>query len=751
MKLTLADFSGGIVDTPFNAPENCGEVVDNLIINKDRTIEGCPGADIFSQRIPTNKRISLIKRLADNKFVAFSNGRAFLVTPSSVSEILGPTGNKAFSNGSSNSIVSAEFFNDQLHCTDDAFSKQIKIYLDASNNVQLRTAGLPKHSENVLIDSPVSIGDGTNPNIKNFVYAFTYFYEYNVGTMLFSDESSPTIIPARVIEKTDIITFFSNISNLKHLQNGNAFNYDVNNVVIRIYRTTNNGSVFYYLGDVVNGSTTFIDSVSDTVLVNRPGLYTNGGISGNDEPSPAKHIFECNNTYYTLNIKQGTKFLPYRLKQSITNDPDSSPDDFFVDFKGTLRGGVGIGRSPVVFTESQTVRLDGIIDEAGQGGIQREIISHTVGAASHNGIVRTSKGVYFPSYNDGFYFTDGYSAPTKLAKKDAFSSKIDKHYKGLVSSETKRSRIQGVYDAQNNRVFWTVQDKLSDNDKIYVYDETHDAFTTISSKIMPTAIAVDNEDLIIGDSRGYLFRMSYDFYNFPVVDTAKEPDLWDEEPIIFSWKSIHFDGGDGSINKWFNKINVQGNPETSVSMAIRSYTNGEDTYKELAPIRMISSITWGDFSFMWGDQAFIWDRVSTMNQTRRFPHGRLRARQRQVEFTNAYVEINSNTADEATYVTVNPALGIVTLVDPTEFSFGLNNEGYDFMIDGKSYVISGNPSGDTLKLYDPMGTLAQLESEFFQWTIMGYPKNQRPHILNMSVEFEAMSDAGTAFRKATDA
>jgi hypothetical protein len=726
-KLLIDDFSGGITDTPFNSPANCGQRVDNLYIGKDKTLETVPGIEIFSQnayRISTGKRISLLRKLPDGNLVAFSGRKAFYITPNSITELLGPTGNSAFNAGDDNSIVSADFFNDQLHATSDALAYPIKIFIDGNNTPQLRTAGLPK----LATDPSVSMPTGS----ASYVYAFTYYVEYFVGGTLFADESAPIYV-----NKTGVLN--ASISGIPALSNGSGFNYDTANIKVRIYRTLANGTVFYYVGQISNGSSSFTDTFSDATIQNNPGLYTNGGILPNDAPTPAKYIFECNDTYYYLN-HQGK---PFRLKQSITNDPDSVPESFFSDFKAAIKGGAGVGRSPIILTENQVVRLDGILDETGQGLIQREIISHTVGGISQGSLVKTSKGLYFAG-TDGFYFTDGFSTPTKLAKKDSFSSKIDITYRKLIATEQQKSRIQGRYDALNNRVYWTVQESDSDNDKIYVYDETHDAFSSISNNggIRPTALEIIGDSIIIGDSKGYIFKMSADFFTHPIVNVDTTPDQWIETPIVYSFKSVHLDAGDSSLNKWWRSINVQGNPSTNVDMAIKSYTNGEDAFKSLYPIRISPSIVWGDPTFTWGNDSFVWDRFSSLNQTRKFAAGRLRARHRQIEFTNSYFKLASNTEELNSYVNVNSASNMAILQRPDLYSFGLNNEGYDLIIQGKAYrIISGTE--DTLLVDD---SEESLPTGSFPWEIRGVAKGQRTHILNFSMEFEMLSDAGTQLR-----
>jgi hypothetical protein len=736
MRTLINDFSGGLTDSPYISPENCAESMDNWLIKKDKTMVGAPGVEIFSataSRLSTNARVALIRKMSDGNYLAFSNKKAFKVTSSAITEITGPSGFTCFNVGDANSIVTGEFFNDQFIATSDARPYPVKIYIDDNGDWQLRTAGLPP-----LASTPTATSAaGANA----WTYAFVYSFSYYVGDTLFEDQSTPVYLV-----KTSMTNNVS-IAAIPTLSNGTEFHYATTTIKVKIYRTTNAGTIYYYVGEVTNGTAVFSDTITDAVLVTRATLYVNGGVQGNDDPAPAKIIFEANDTYYWGDVIQSTAEKPFRLLQSVTTDPDSVPDNNIVDFKSTIKGGGSVGRSPIVFTESQTVRLDGVIDEVGRGSIYKEIVSHTVGSLNHNGIVKSSRGLYWAG-PDCFYASNGYEAPQKLARLPApNSSKIDGIYRRFTDTATQKSRIQGAYDSKNNRVYWTVQEDESDNDKIYVYEEAHDAFTTLSfpSSVLPTAIVMDGEDLIIGDSRGYLFRMSDDYFTIPVVDTGVAVGSWIEAPITYSWKSVQLTMGDAATSKWITKANIQGNPDTNITMTMRSYTNGETEYKELFPFKVTVGLVWGDTGFTWGDDSFIWNRTSTMNQTRSFPRGRLRARQRQIELVNAYYTIQQSTSNTASYVTTNPVAGTATLVTPASYSFGLNTEGYNLVINDVEYEITAGTT-DTLTV---SGTLPAAGN--YPWQIKGYGKGQRPHVMTIGIEWEPLSDAGTYWRGSSEA
>ncbi len=725
-KVTITDFSGGITDTPFTSPENCGEVLENVLIRNDKTIETSPGVQIYhasAYRVPNNTRISKLHRLDTSTILAFSAKKLYKIESGAIAEVTGPTGNSAFNLGGTSSLVSVASFNNHLIATNDSRSYPIKIWKDGSNVTKLVTAGLPQVASNPTITSAA----GANA----FVYAFVHYFSYTVGTTTYEDYG-----PIRTVSKTAMAASMS-ISAIPVLANGVDYNYDTASIKVKIYRTTNGGTTFYYVDQVTNGTTAYTDTTTDANLILNESLYVNGGIQDNDPPSAAKWVWEANNTYFYGDILDGANERPNREIQSITSDPDSVPASFFTPYGGTVTGGGSVGRACIVFTESETIRRDGVLDETGRGSIFKEPLSSTVGCAAHNSIVKGGLNRLYWAASDGFYVTDGYSAPRKLAMKSELSSKIDAPYKALQN----KNKIQGCYDKNNKRVYWTVQEDAADNDKIYVYDESFDSFTTLtnSSGILPTALMADGDDVLIGDGNGYLFKLSSAYYTYPAVSVGTLPSTWGTDAIIYRWKSIHAGFGDSSINKWITKVNAQGNPTTNVDIACKSYTNGEPEFKELYPFSLSPSIAWGDTTFTWGDTALVWDRTAVLNQTRRFPAGRLRARHRAIELTNAYVIIQTSNPQAASYVTVNGTLDTAVLVTPASYEFPVNYDGYYVTINGLEYEITKS-TATTLTIADPSNTLP---TGNYPYIIKGYPKAQRAHIMSISLEYEMLTDTGT--------
>lgn len=179
-----------------------------------------------------------------------------------------------------------------------------------------------------------------------------------------------------------------------------------------VYRTTSDGSVFYFLGSVANDPTATdltypasgIDNVSDTTLGSATLLYTTGGLLDNvNPPSSSIQIVHKNrkaivdetlrSVWFSKEFKAGE--APGFNEALIVPFPDggditalASMDGKFVAFKVSSIW-IMIGDGP---------------SDTGQGSdwTQPEAICSDVGAVSWQSVVNTPKGVFFQAPN-GIY------------------------------------------------------------------------------------------------------------------------------------------------------------------------------------------------------------------------------------------------------------------------------------------------------------------------------------------------------------
>ena len=106
---------------------------------------------------------------------------------------------------------------------------------------------------------------------------------------------------------------------------------------IDIYRTENNGTIFYKIGSVSSNATEIsISSDYETNEANpisaKETIYTTGGVIENDRPPKCltEHV-KGDVAYYGNIIESTGDKISYRVVQSVPADIDSVPESFYVD------------------------------------------------------------------------------------------------------------------------------------------------------------------------------------------------------------------------------------------------------------------------------------------------------------------------------------------------------------------------------------------------------------------------------------
>ena len=86
-------------------------------------------------------------------------------------------------------------------------------------------------------------------------------------------------------------------------------------VIVEVYRTTNNGTIFYKVGSVANStsadSVSFADAgaISDTDLVAKEQLYTTGGVLDNIAPPSSLVIAPYKNRLVCVSSENPKKLI----------------------------------------------------------------------------------------------------------------------------------------------------------------------------------------------------------------------------------------------------------------------------------------------------------------------------------------------------------------------------------------------------------------------------------------------------------
>ena len=177
------------------------------------------------------------------------------------------------------------------------------------------------------------------------------------------------------------------ISSIPVLANTASDNYDTTNIKKVIYRSISGGIDLFQVTEITNATTSYVDTTTDTVLVDNAQAYTNGGVPNNDPPPLSKFVHTVNNVTYYGHLKVGTEVLPAQIRQSQAADPDSVPETFFDELEDEITGIGSVADIPIVGCRKHLYRIEGAFDELGRGGMAHRRISDTVGCLSHLSMV----------------------------------------------------------------------------------------------------------------------------------------------------------------------------------------------------------------------------------------------------------------------------------------------------------------------------------------------------------------------------
>jgi len=746
--LELSDFSGGITDNYVDAPLNCFQRGDNFFITEQKKLFSRPGSRLndstYYQSPKGVQRVGTLINYDQDYMLMQHVGKSIFYISSGFQEILGPSGNSVFPVENFNTKIAHSQWNRHLFLTNETYARVQKIFRDQAGVIQVRTAGMP-----ALASAPVVTAGAVGTN--DFLYRFVYQYTYFVDTVEYQDFGPTTEVVLNNSAAPNVTSVA--ITAIPVLANGSTGNYDTAAIKVKIYRTVDDGDqVFYFVGEVTNGTTTFNDNVSDSSLVLNEELYTNGGVVDNDPPPLCKYLHIADGKCYYASIKEGTEELETQVRQSIRDDLDSVPEDFFTSVEEPIRGISSVRGIPVILCKKNIYRIDGEFDEQGRGGMTYQKINDTAGCVSHNSIVQTIDGIFWAG-NDGFYYSDGF-------RVQKISGGFNDTYKTLVQNETQKKNIVGVYEEENNRIVWAVQVDSSsmDNDTWFVLDlkwgiRPESTFTTCSggASFSPSSIVIFDGNILRGDKRGYVFRHDTEFLTDPRVDIFKIPSLWGFETIIWDYRSPQMNFGSTFVRKWAPKISVSAKNETDLSLQLISNNDDNRQVLKCSPIRFRGNILWGAIESTWGDELCIWNDTRLIDEIRRFPAKSLRFDYKQIQMTNAFVNItNSDTLSSASVVAgVTPFdsnLAYVTLTDTANFDWPDESVNYFLAFENDDYVAEYQVvtrTDNTLTIVDAAGTAPEGTGK--AWQLRGKPKNEIFHLLAYVIHYQMQSDTQRSF------
>jgi len=715
----VRDFSMGLTDNAFESDPRYAVQLDNVNVEPDGSLRSRIGSlveDTANPQIPAGiERIgALINYDNSTKLLVQSETKFYYRNPSAYATLQGPTSNDVFSIGASTNNTSFSEWNKQLFVTNDGFPRPMKIYKDSGGVYRVRTSGLPALA-NAPTVTPVA---GAN----SYIYAFHYYYSYTVGSQTFEDVGPVEQVQITSAAAPNISTVA--ITVIPVLANGVTDNWDTSVLKVNIYRTTNGGTTFFYVGQVTNGTTTYNDTSSDaTIQANAQALlYTTGGVVDFDPAPLHKFIHIVNNIGYYGFIKEGSVEYPFKLRQSIPASPSSCPVDFEIDLEDEIKGLGSVVSVPIVFCKRHVYRLAGNFDEFGRGGINPIRISDTAGCVSNLSIV-SAEGSIFWAGNDGFYTSDGYNV-----KK--ISDKLNSRYKALLDAADDQKRIYGKFDEANRRIIWAVQANAAsdENDSFVVLDlrwgiRDNSTFTTWSgTSFRPSAIEFFNGKLYRADNSGYVYYHDEDTMTDPRVATSVAAANWEKETIIWLYESCSADFGSRFYRKMPTRILVVARNIGNTSIQITAIDDDGKRERALKIIRWRRNFVWGDENFVWGNPDCIWNSIGVIEQWRRYPAKGLRVSYIRTRITNAYsVVSNSDTIGTAIFA---GGANTATLTNAGASDWPTDAVDYFISTEFDNYVTQYkvlSKTADVLTLIDPGNNLP---TGTLKWVLSGYRKGE---------------------------
>lgn len=544
------------------------------------------------------------------------------------------------------------------------------------------------------------------------------------------------------------------------------------NLTIELFRTVNGGSTFYSLDSLTNTNASYSDETNEsspapgtTQLNDRKTLYTSGGVVANDVPPQCKYIHSFNGYMYYGAIIDNGQYFPQRIRQSIQNQPDSSPLTFFDDLEDELTGLSSTRSNLLAFCRNSVYRCSGFFTSAGQGAMTHDRISDQIGCFNAKSIVKTEIGVFYAG-TDGFYYTDGYQV-IKI------SLELDSTYQKHTATDEQKARIYGGYDKLTRRIWWAMQSQAhaSDNDVFFIFYLNYGVkpsgvFTKAltASSWKPSSHVFFKGRQIIGDSRGYLFKSDAYTKTDPRVDTTTSAANWRTAYIPYNWTSCALDFGTTFKRKWVTKVHATGQNVGQAAIQINSINgagsnpDGSSSTLPLSPIQYTKNIMWGMPGTVWGDATVAWKYDGMMDLWRRFPSRSMRSDFKQVQYVpGSFVVYRSDDFPQFAFANVNKGALTATLVTPTGFTsllWPLDVVDYSISFDTDGYVTKYlvtalDVTKKIITFTDPSGTV--VTNATAKWQISGVKKEQRVRITALDLHFAFLGSENEPYQGASSA
>ena len=263
------------------------------------------------------------------------------------------------------------------------------------------------------LNSLQAITGTANPNVASKTFSYIAVYTFFNGKGEIERSIPSTSFSITTPSNTTYLQITVKTIDLSYKDN-EYYNFDLGLYIekqlidVVLYRTENNGSVFYRCSNIsnrpINESVTLYDAISDTDLKNNERLYTTGGVLESDSTPNAKFSTSGGNRLFLGGLEEqdeiayskkqlfgeGVSFSDfYRIRVSSGASADKTP----ISALGYMDGKLIIYRQQSIYF----IQGDGP-NELGLGEFSEpEIISSDVGCTEPRSVLNVPMGVMFKS------------------------------------------------------------------------------------------------------------------------------------------------------------------------------------------------------------------------------------------------------------------------------------------------------------------------------------------------------------------
>lgn len=602
-QLRVNNFSGGETDRYRDGHQNFGQTMKNLYVSENKRLISRPGfGGLYSDPRPWGNQavqhiwnhctprdaIAPVGLLLEYDTFIMSNGAVKVrnITDVSWRTVVCADGNSGGIPFASKMKYVRLNDNEFVIIFDSASLGDFptKFYREQSSGEwKYVSLGLPYYNDDGFAFPKVG---GANFWLYAIVLKHTYtLYEPGSGFITKEVRSTPSIsqlvTPGGVATATINPPAFGTTLNNDWLDNldrvvGSDGCFAYSEIVWEWYRTISNGAVFYKMGEVSPNAANFDDSAADSTITDGAQLYINGGAVGNGMP---------NGRSFDGTYANGTLWLAstQRVWQNKVGIHDAGPGSFvFTVREGQIIKAVeAIDIYPIVLTSKGVYRIEGIVDDLGNGSHRVRTISETDGALSSRTTVKGGDRIYYLS-SDGIYETNGYT-----------TRKVSKHYNAKYQELISRTGLDangneapagyisfGAWDKQNRRIHWFFPKQGSEFctdvltlDLKYPHEE---GFCITSGEIPYTALDVALEDgnIHIVTDLGYVLSQKDQTYDIDENNTQ------DRVAIEWEYISCSMSFGSSLVRKFFTRMLLHFTNLGDLTVKVQSDTDESDDYRD---------------------------------------------------------------------------------------------------------------------------------------------------------------------------